>query len=94
MSRNEPLRLEVVSRQGFADGRARRLLPALRRDSPAVRDVRIADVYIVHGAPALRAEDARDVVSDSVAQEVRPEDRWMNQPRTGIAWWKSRRSRG
>ena len=72
MSRNEPLRLEVVSRQGFADGRARRLLPALRRDSPAVRDVRIADVYIVHGAPALRAEDARDVVSDSVAQEVRP----------------------
>lgn len=72
MSRDATLRLEVVSRKEFADGRAQRLLPALRREYPGVCDVRIADVYIVHGAPALRPEDARDVLSDGVSQEVHP----------------------
>ncbi len=71
MSSAPPLRLEVASRHGFPDGRALRLLPALHREHPAVRDVRIVDVYIVQNAPALRWEDARDVVSDAVAQEVR-----------------------
>ncbi len=68
------LRLEVAPRRGFVDGRARKLLPALRREHPAVRDVRIVDVYLVHDAPALRLEDAREVFSDSVAQELSVSD--------------------
>ena len=37
-----PLRLEVFTRHGFADGRARRLLPALRREHcHGIREVRI-----------------------------------------------------
>lgn len=67
-----PLRLEVFSRDGFADGRARRLLPELRRAlTPGIRAVGITDVYIVHGAPQVRLEDARFVVSDHVSQDVR-----------------------
>ena len=65
------LRLEVGPRGGFADGRALRLLPALSREHPAVCGIRIVDVYIVENAPALRLEDAREVISDVVAQEVR-----------------------
>jgi phosphoribosylformylglycinamidine synthase subunit PurSL len=67
-----PLRLEVAFREGFADGRARRLLPEMRRAlSPSIRAVGIVDVYIVHDAPLLRLEDARAVVSDNVSQEAR-----------------------
>ena len=62
------LRLEVSPRSGFADGRALRLLPALCREHPAVRDIRIVDVYIVEHAPALRLEDAR---ADEMLLEIR-----------------------
>jgi phosphoribosylformylglycinamidine synthase len=74
MAQNVCLRLEVTPRRGFVDGRARKLLPLLRREHPEVREVRIADVYIVHDAPALRLEDAREVFSDGVAQEVSAAD--------------------
>jgi len=75
-----PLRLEVVTRHGFEDGRARRLLPALRHEHDGIREVRIADVYIVHDAPSLGREDAREVFSDSVAQEVRVPGPQMDGP--------------
>ena len=67
-----PMRLEVFSRDGFADGRARRLLPELRRAlSPTIREAAIIDVYLIHNAPLVRLEDARPVVSDPVSQDVR-----------------------
>ena len=70
MTASAPLRLEVVSRPGFADGRAHRILPSLQRDYPSVRDLTIVDVYIVSDAPQLTLAAARRVISDSVAQEV------------------------
>ena len=71
MAEAAPLRFEVASRHGFADGRALRLLPGLQREvSPLIRDIRIIDVYIVHGAPGLRTQHAREVLADAVSQEV------------------------
>jgi phosphoribosylformylglycinamidine synthase len=71
MTEDAPLRFEVASRHGFADGRALRLLPGLQREvSPLIRDIRIIDVYIVHGAPGLRVQHAREVLADAVSQEV------------------------
>jgi phosphoribosylformylglycinamidine (FGAM) synthase PurS component len=70
MRMNASLRVEVASRRGFQDGRARRLLPLLRREDPRVRDVRIIDIYIVHDAPGLHLEDVREVFSDPIAQEA------------------------
>ncbi|HTP58397.1 MAG TPA: hypothetical protein VMM82_05725, partial [Spirochaetia bacterium] len=81
------LRMEVSPRRGFADGRALRLLPALSREHPAVHAIRIVDVYIVENAPSLRLEDVRDVISDTVAQEVRQAGPAGETPQSDLPGW-------
>jgi len=65
------VRLEVFTRMRYSDGRARRILPLLRRAvSPAVIDVAIVDVYLLAGVPGLTPAIAADVFQDAVAQEI------------------------
>ncbi|HVO39124.1 MAG TPA: AIR synthase-related protein [Spirochaetia bacterium] len=64
-------RLEVSSRAGFPDGRARRLLPSLQRAlSGSISHVAIVDVFVVRGVPGLGPETAREVFADEVSQVV------------------------
>ena len=75
MSATTVNRLEVASRGGFPDGRARRLLPTLKRAlSPAISAVEIVDVYVVHGIPSFDAGTAREVFSDEVSQVISIDD--------------------
>jgi phosphoribosylformylglycinamidine synthase II len=68
-------RFEVASREGYPDGRARRLLPALTRAvSPSICAVAIIDVYIVHDVPGFGPEIARDVFTDEVSQFISVDD--------------------
>ncbi|HYW81980.1 MAG TPA: AIR synthase related protein, partial [Spirochaetia bacterium] len=65
------MRLEVFTRTCYPDGRARRILPLLRRAvSPAILDVAIVDVYLLSGIPGLTPAMAADVFQDAVAQEI------------------------
>ena len=65
------MRLEVHSREGLSDGRAKRLLVSLQRSlSPSVRDLSIVDVFIVDGVPHMPASIASEVFCDPVAQEM------------------------
>ena len=65
------VRLEVFTRTCYSDGRARRILPLLRRAvCPAVVNVAIVDVYLFSGIPGLTPAVAADVFQDAVAQEI------------------------
>jgi phosphoribosylformylglycinamidine synthase II len=65
------VRLEVFYRDGFPDGRAQRLLSALRRGLTAqVTDLGMVDVYLIEGIPGISEELLREIFSDSVAQDI------------------------
>ena len=65
------MRLEVVNRPEFPDGRARRLLPSLARDvSLGIRAVSIVDVFLIQGVPALTPQLAEEVFCDGVSQRL------------------------
>jgi len=65
------MRLEVAPCARFEDGRARRLLPSLRRAvSPGVRGVSLVDVYILEGVQGLTPGIAAEVFCDTVSQEL------------------------
>lgn len=67
----EAVRLEVATRAGIHDGRAKRLLASLRRAlSPSIRSLSIVDVYLLQGVPGLTSETAAEAFCDSVAQEL------------------------
>jgi phosphoribosylformylglycinamidine synthase len=80
-------RLEVSSRAGFPDGRARRLLPSLQRAlSGSILDVDIVDVFIVRGVPGLGLETARAVFADEVSQVVSMGGEEGAEARPGWDW--------
>ena len=65
------VRIEVFSRARAEDGRARRMVPLLRRAvSPSISGVSIVDVYLVSGVPDLTESIAREVFCDTVGQEL------------------------
>ena len=71
MSGDPRVRIEVFSRAQASDGRARRMVPLLRRAvSPAVSGVSIVDVYLVSGVPDLTPSAAEEVFCDTVGQEL------------------------
>ena len=69
-SRGE-MRVEVWFRDAIGDGRAARVLAALRAAGvPDLHAVRIRDVYLVAGVPGLRPRHLVELVCDPVAQQA------------------------
>ncbi|MDE0228620.1 MAG: AIR synthase-related protein, partial [Spirochaetaceae bacterium] len=65
------MRVEVWFREEIGDGRATRVLEALRAGGvPDLRAVSIRDVYLVDGVPGLRSRDLVELVCDPVAQRA------------------------
>ena len=65
------MRVEVWFRDDIGDGRAARVLAALRGGGAGdLRAVRIRDVYLVDGVPGLRPGDLVELVCDRVAQQA------------------------
>ena len=65
------MRVEVWFRDEIGDGRAARVLAALRAGGvPDLQAVRIRDVYLVDGVPGLRPRDLIELVRDPVAQRA------------------------
>ena len=80
------VRLEVFTRRCYPDGRARRILPLLRRAvSPAISDIAIVDVYLLSGIPGLTHTVAADVFQDAVAQEILA-DEYAAEKAFGGSW--------
>ncbi|HTO21046.1 MAG TPA: hypothetical protein VMQ10_01085, partial [Spirochaetia bacterium] len=68
-------RLEVFAAAGspgspHRDGRADRQLLGLRRRLPAVRDLRVIDVFLLQGVPLTDPAVAAEVFVDEVAQRM------------------------
>ena len=69
-SRGE-MRVEVWFRDAIGDGRAARVLAAVRAAGvPDLHAVHIRDVYLVAGVPGLRPRDLVELVCDPVAQQA------------------------
>ena len=69
-SRGE-MRVEVWFRDAIGDGRAARVLAAVRAAGvPDLHAVHIRDVYLVAGVPGLRPRDLAELVCDPVAQQA------------------------
>ena len=65
------MRVEVWFREEIGDGRATRVLEALRAGGvPDLQAVCIRDVYLVDGVPGLRSRDLVELVCDPVAQRA------------------------
>ena len=65
------MRVEVWFRDAIGDGRAARVLAALRAGGvPDLQAVSIRDVYLVDGVPGLRPRDLVELVCDPVAQRA------------------------
>ena len=65
------MRVEVWFREEIGDGRAARVLEALRAGGvPDLQAVSIRDVYLVDGVPGLRPRDLVELVRDPVAQRA------------------------
>ena len=65
------MRVEVWFRDAIGDGRAARVLAALRAAGvPDLHAVRIRDVYLVAGVPGLRPRHLVELVCDPVAQQA------------------------
>ena len=65
------MRVEVWFRHEIGDGRAARVLAALRAGGvPDLHAVRIRDVYLVAGVPGLRPRHLVELVCDPVAQQA------------------------
>ena len=65
------MRIEITNRASVPDGRALRLLESLRRDaSEGIADLRIVDVFLLHGVPPLTEEEKIEVFCDPVAQRM------------------------
>ena len=69
------MRVEVWFRDEIGDGRAARVLAALRAGgAPDLHAVRIRDVYLVAGVPGLRPRHLVELVCDPVAQQASAHD--------------------
>ncbi len=65
------MRIEVVARASFPDGRALRLARSLARAfPPGVRGIAIVDVYLLDGVPDLPRAELSAIFCDPVAQEA------------------------
>ena len=65
------MRVEVWFRDAIGDGRAARVLAAVRAAGvPDLHAVYIRDVYLVAGVPGLRPRDLVELVCDPVAQQA------------------------
>jgi phosphoribosylformylglycinamidine synthase II len=65
------VRIEVVARPSFPDGRAHRMARSLARAfPPGPWDVSIVDAYLLDGVPGLPRDELAAVFSDPVAQEA------------------------
>ena len=65
------MRVEVWFRDAIGDGRAARVLAAVRAAGvPDLHAVHIRDVYLVAGVPGLRPRDLAELVCDPVAQQA------------------------
>jgi hypothetical protein len=83
------MRVEVLYRPEYPDGRAKRLLTSMRRSvSPSIRGVRMVDVFIIDGVPDLGPDIAREVFCDPVAQLVSVGSNARRLRESGACSWR------